>query len=201
MNISFVSGFFLSLSLIVAIGPQNAFILRQGLLRQHVLLVALFCAISDIILILLGIFGFGSLILEISWLSSYMFIVGGIWLLGYGLLRLKDAYVGDSYLEISSTNDQDLNVTLTNCAALTWLNPHVYIDTLVMIGTISTQYEDAFQFGLGACLASSFFFFTLAFGARALSPIMKSRKAWQSLDVIIAMIMFTLSLSMFSESF
>lgn len=201
MNISFVSGFFLSLSLIVAIGPQNAFILRQGLLRQHVLLVALFCAISDIILILLGIFGFGSLILEISWLSSYMFIVGGIWLLGYGLLRLKDAYVGDSYLEISSTNDQDLKVTLTNCAALTWLNPHVYIDTLVMIGTISTQYEDAFQFGLGACLASSFFFFTLAFGARALSPIMKSRKAWQSLDVIIAMIMFTLSLSMFSESF
>ena len=130
-----------------------------------------------------------------------MFIVGGIWLLGYGLLRLKDAYVGDSYLEISSTNDQDLKVTLTNCAALTWLNPHVYIDTLVMIGTISTQYEDAFQFGLGACLASSFFFFTLAFGARALSPIMKSRKAWQSLDVIIAMIMFTLSLSMFSESF
>lgn len=200
MNLAFVSGFLLSLSLIFAIGPQNAFVLRQGLMRQHVIPIAIFCAVSDIILITLGIFGFGSIISEVEWLSSYMFIIGGIWLTGYGLLRLRDAYICDSYLEASSLEEKDLKLALTNCAALTWLNPHVYIDTLVLIGTVSTQFEDTYQFGLGACLASVLFFFSLALGARALSPLMKSRKAWQSLDVIIAIIMFILAFYMFSES-
>ncbi len=200
MNLAFVSGFLLSLSLIFAIGPQNAFVLRQGLMRQHVIPIAIFCAVSDIILITLGIFGFGSIISEVEWLSSYMFIIGGIWLTGYGLLRLRDAYICDSYLEASSLEEKDLKLALTNCAALTWLNPHVYIDTLVLIGTVSTQFEDTYQFGLGACLASVIFFFSLALGARALSPLMKSRKAWQSLDVIIAIIMFILAFYMFSES-
>ncbi len=200
MNLAFVSGFLLSLSLIFAIGPQNAFVLRQGLMRQHVIPIAIFCAVSDIILITLGVFGFGSIISEVEWLSSYMFIIGGIWLTGYGLLRLRDAYICDSYLEASSLEEKDLKLALTNCAALTWLNPHVYIDTLVLIGTVSTQFEDTYQFGLGACLASVLFFFSLALGARALSPLMKSRKAWQSLDVIIAIIMFILAFYMFSES-
>tara|TARA_B100000686_G_C16363916_1_gene749128 strand:+ start:122 stop:727 length:606 start_codon:yes stop_codon:yes gene_type:complete len=200
LNLAFVSGFLLSLSLIFAIGPQNAFVLRQGLMRQHVIPIAIFCAVSDIILITLGIFGFGSIISEVEWLSSYMFIIGGIWLTGYGLLRLRDAYICDSYLEASSLEEKDLKLALTNCAALTWLNPHVYIDTLVLIGTVSTQFEDTYQFGLGACLASVLFFFSLALGARALSPLMKSRKAWQSLDVIIAIIMFILAFYMFSES-
>ena len=200
MNLAFVSGFLLSLSLIFAIGPQNAFVLRQGLMRQHVIPIAIFCAVSDVILITLGVFGFGSIISEVEWLSSYMFIIGGIWLTGYGLLRLRDAYICDSYLEASSLEEKDLKLALTNCAALTWLNPHVYIDTLVLIGTVSTQFEDTYQFGLGACLASVIFFFSLALGARALSPLMKSRKAWQSLDVIIAIIMFILAFYMFSES-
>ena len=192
--------FLLSLSLIFAIGPQNAFVLRQGLMRQHVIPIAIFCAVSDIILITLGVFGFGSIISEVEWLSSYMFIIGGIWLTGYGLLRLRDAYICDSYLEASSLEEKDLKLALINCAALTWLNPHVYIDTLVLIGTVSTQFEDTYQFGLGACLASVIFFFSLVLGARALSPLMKSRKAWQSLDVIIAIIMFILAFYMFSES-
>ena len=200
MNLAFVSGFLLSLSLIFAIGTQNAFVLRQGLMRQHVIPIAIFCAVSDIILITLGVFGFGSIISEVEWLSSYMFIIGGIWLTGYGLLRLRDAYICDSYLEASSLEEKDLKLALINCAALTWLNPHVYIDTLVLIGTVSTQFEDTYQFGLGACLASVIFFFSLALGARALSPLMKSRKAWQSLDVIIAIIMFILAFYMLSES-
>ena len=169
-------------------------------MRQHVIPIAIFCAVSDVILITLGVFGFGSIISEVEWLSSYMFIIGGIWLTGYGLLRLRDAYICDSYLEASSLEEKDLKLALTNCAALTWLNPHVYIDTLVLIGTVSTQFEDTYQFGLGACLASVIFFFSLALGARALSPLMKSRKAWQSLDVIIAIIMFILAFYMFSES-
>ena len=200
MELAFISGFILSLSLIIAIGPQNAFVLRQGLQRQHVFPIAAFCAISDIILISLGVFGLGSVISQIEWISPYMFMIGGIWLTGYGILRLKGAYIADSYLEASSSESMDLQVTLTNCAALTWLNPHVYIDTLVLIGTVSIRFHDKIQFGAGACLASVMFFFTLAFGARALSPLMSSRRAWQTLDATIALVMFALAYSMFSEA-
>ena len=200
MELAFISGFFLSLSLIIAIGPQNAFVLRQGLLRRHVFPIAAFCAISDIILIALGVFGLGSVISQIEWLSPYMFMVGGIWLTGYGILRLRGAYIADSYLEASSSETTDLKVALTNCAALTWLNPHVYIDTLVLIGTVSIRFEDKVQFGAGACLASVIFFFALAFGARVLSPLMRSPKAWQTLDAAIALVMFALAYSMFSET-
>ena len=183
MNAAFVSGFLLSFSLILAIGPQNAFVLRQGLLKQHVLPIVFFCAISDIILILLGIFGFGSIISNFDDFSHYMFVIGGLWLSGYGFLRLKGAYVADSFLEASKEGESDLKLVLMNCAVLTWFNPHVYIDTLILIGTVSIQFEDNIQFGLGACLASVIFFFSLAFGARVLSPLMSSKKAWQILDI------------------
>ena len=201
LDLAFVSGFFLSLSLIIAIGPQNAFVLRQGLLRQHVFPVAIFCAVSDIILINLGVFGSGSIVSEIAWLSNYMFMIGGLWLAGYGLLRLKGAYLADSYLEATSSEIPDVKLALTNCAVLTWLNPHVYIDTLLLIGTVSIGFDNNFQFSAGASLASVIFFFSLAFGARILSPLMTSRKAWQTLDVLIAFVMFALSYSMFLESF
>ena len=201
MNGAFVSGFFLSFSLILAIGPQNAFVLRQGLLRQHVFPIAVFCTISDIILILLGIFGFGSIISSFEDFSQYMFIIGGIWLSGYGILRLKGAYMADSFLEASNEEVSDLKLVLMNCAVLTWLNPHVYIDTLILIGTVSIRFEDTVQFGFGACLASILFFFSLAFGARVLSPLMSSKKAWQILDVIIAIVMISLAYSMFLEAF
>ena len=201
MNLAFISGFFLSLSLIIAIGPQNAFVLRQGLLRQHVFPVAVFCAVSDIILINLGVFGFGSIISEIVWLSNYMFMIGGIWLAGYGFLRLRGAYLADSYLEATSSDVPDVKLALTNCAALTWFNPHVYIDTLLLIGTVSIRFDNTIQFSAGASLASIIFFFSLAFGARLLSPLMTSRKAWQTLDVLIALVMFVLSYSMFLEVF
>ena len=108
MNLAFISGFFLSLSLIVAIGPQNAFVLRQGLLRRHVFPIALFCSVSDIILITLGVFGFGAIISEFEYMSKYMFLFGGVWLIGYGFLRLRGAYIADSYLEASSTDKADL---------------------------------------------------------------------------------------------
>ena len=120
MNAAFVSGFLLSFSLILAIGPQNAFVLRQGLLRQHVFPIAVFCATSDIILILLGIFGFGTIISDFDGFSQYMFIIGGFWLSGYGILRLKGAYVADSFLEEGlrpwlleeACKDTDINLKL-----------------------------------------------------------------------------------------
>ena len=201
MDLAFISGFFLSLSLIIALGPQNAFVLRQGLLRQHVFPIAVFCAVSDIILINLGVFGFGSVISEIVWLSHYMFLTGGLWLAGYGFLRLRGAYIADSYLEANTSEIPDVKIALTNCAALTWLNPHVYIDTLLLIGTVSIRFDNNVQFSAGASLASIIFFFSLAFGARLLSPLMTSRKAWQTLDVLIALVMFVLSYSMFLEVF
>ena len=201
MNSAFISGFLLSFSLILAIGPQNAFVLRQGLLRQHVFPIAFFCALSDIILILLGVFGFGSIISNFDSFSHYMFVIGGLWLSGYGILRLKGAYVADSFLEATKEGESDLKLVLINCAILTWFNPHVYIDTLILIGTVSIQFEDTIQFGLGACMASIIFFFSLAFGARVISPLMSSKKAWQILDVIIAIVMFILSYSMFLEAF
>ena len=201
MNAAFVSGFLLSFSLILAIGPQNAFVLRQGLLKQHVFSVAFFCALSDIILILLGVFGFGTIISNFDSFSQYMFLIGGLWLSGYGILRLKGAYVADSFLEATNEGESDLKLVLTNCAVLTWLNPHVYIDTLILIGTVSIQFEDTIQFGLGACIASVLFFFSLAYGARVITPLMSSKKAWQILDVMIALVMFILSYSMFLEAF
>ena len=201
MNTAFLSGFFLSFSLILAIGPQNAFVLRQGLLKQHVLPIALFCTLSDIILILLGIFGFGSFISNFDNFSQYMFVIGGAWLSGYGFLRLKGAYLADSFLQASNEQETNLKLVLINCAILTWFNPHVYIDTLILIGTVSIRFEDSLDFGLGACLASFIFFFSLAYGARLLSPLMSSKKAWQILDLFIASIMFTLAYSMLQEVF
>ena len=201
MNTAFLSGFLLSFSLILAIGPQNAFVLRQGLLKKHFLPIALFCTLSDIILILLGIFGFGSIISNFDNFSQYMFTIGGVWLLGYGFLRLKGAYLADSFLEASNEQESDIKLVLINCAVLTWFNPHVYIDTLILIGTVSIRFEDPLHFGLGACLASFIFFFSLAFGARLLSPLVSSKKAWQILDLVIASIMFVLAFSMFQEVF
>ena len=201
MNTAFLTGFLLSFSLILAIGPQNAFVLRQGLLKQHVLPIALFCTLSDVTLISLGIFGFGSIISDFDNFSQYMFVIGGVWLSGYGLLRLKGAYLAESFLEASNEQKSDIKLVLTNCAVLTWFNPHVYIDTLILIGTVSIRFEDPLYFGLGACLASFIFFFSLAFGARLLSPFMSSKKAWQILDLVIASIMFVLAFSMFQEFF
>lgn len=188
------------MSLIVAIGPQNAFVLRQGLLRHYVFPIALFCSVSDAILIFFGVFGFGSLISDFEWWSNYMFVFGGLWLMGYGFIRLRGAYIADSYLETSTPDKAELKVTIVNCAVLTWFNPHVYIDTLILIGTVSIRFEEKFEFFLGACLASFVFFFSLAFGARILSPVMKSRRAWQLLDISIAFIMFAIAYSMFSEA-
>ena len=103
-------------------------------------------------------------------------------------------------LLLLSEDVPDLKLALTNCAALTWLNPHVYIDTLLLIGTVSIRFDNNFQFSAGASAASLIFFFSLAFGARLLSPLMNSRKAWQTLDVLIAFVMFALSYSMFLEA-
>ncbi len=182
-----LTGFFTSFSLILAIGAQNAFVLRQGLLRAHVFALCLFCGLSDAILISLGVAGFGYIVNLAPWLPTVMAFGGAVFLILYGGTRLYAAWVGEYALHIQGKSSA-LWPTLGVAAALTWLNPHVYLDTLGLIGAISTQYGDGREklaFGLAAITASLLFFFSLGYGARLLAPYMKSSRTWRVLDFLI----------------
>ena len=192
-------GFFLGLSLIVAIGAQNTFVLRQGILGQHVFYIALFCALSDALLITIGVVGI-SFFLN-NFISSYLDILFGlsaIWLFGYGVIRLRSTFKSNKSIEIETSTIKSLLPTISVAAALTFLNPHVYLDTMILIGSISQQFS-GFQkitFTLGACLASFIFFFSLAYGSRLLMPVMLRPFSWKILDGLIALIMFTIAFNL-----
>tara|TARA_B100000787_G_scaffold66246_1_gene48593 strand:- start:204 stop:842 length:639 start_codon:yes stop_codon:yes gene_type:complete len=197
MIAAFLTGFFLGISLIVAIGAQNTFVLRQGILRQHVFYVALFCALSDALLILIGVTGISFFLnIYISQFSDLLFGFSAIWLAGYGLIRLKTVFKSDSVLEIESSISKDLISTLSILFVLTFANPHVYLDTMVLIGSISQQFSGDYKiaFALGASLASFTFFFSLAYGAKLLIPVMQSPNSWRKLDLLIALVMFIISI-------
>ncbi len=192
----FSSGFLLGLSLILAIGPQNAFVLRQGLLREHALAVVLFCSLADALLITLGIAGLSWLISDFAaQYSGFLFGLAALWLAIYGLLRLSDAWWGKSGMQAVSGQNRGLSATLGVAALLTFGNPHVYLDTVVLLGTLSLQYlgADRVAFGLGAVMASLTFFSLLAAGARALSPLMETTRSWRVIDTVIACVMFVLA--------
>lgn len=196
---AFLTGFFLGISLIVAIGAQNAFILRQGIIGQHVFYVALFCALSDALLICIGIVGISFFLNNfISQFSDFLFGFSALWLLGYGILRLKAVFKSDATLEIETSSSTGLLPTLSIVAVLTFANPHVYLDTMVLIGSVSQQFyeDDKIAFALGASLASFVFFFSLAYGAKLLSPKMQSPSSWRILDFFIALIMFTIAIKL-----
>ncbi|MDA8905306.1 LysE/ArgO family amino acid transporter [Candidatus Thioglobus sp.] len=196
---AFLTGFFLGISLIVAIGAQNAFVLRQGILRQHVFHVALFCALSDAILICIGIAGISFFLNNlVAQFSDLLFGFSAIWLAGYGLIRLKTVFKPDYALEIKSLISKDLISTFSILFVLTFANPHVYLDTMVLIGSISQQFsgDHKIAFAVGASLASFVFFFSLAYGAKLLIPLMKSPNSWRKLDFIIALVMFFISIKL-----
>ena len=161
---AFLTGFFLGLSLIVAIGAQNTFVLRQGIIGKHVFYVALFCAFSDALLICIGVVGISFFLNNfISQTSNILFGFSALWLTGYGILRLKAALKADKMIEIKSSKLKGLIPTLSIVAILTFANPHVYLDTMILIGSISQQFFGYYKaaFALGACLASFVFFFSL----------------------------------------
>ena len=193
------TGFATAFALILAIGAQNAFVLRQGLLRTHVLPLALFCAISDAILIIAGVWGFGTVVAQFPSLPWIMAIAGAIFLFCYGALRFIAAWKGDYAMQVAGQSGS-LKATLATAAAFTWLNPHVYLDTLGLIGAISTQYAGPAKiaFGAGAVTSSFVFFFSLAYGARLLAPIMQSAAAWRRLDVVIGVVMWALAVKLIS---
>lgn len=191
------TGFATGFSLILAIGAQNAFVLRQGLLKTHVFPLALFCAVSDAILIFAGVWGFGAVVALYPLLPTIMAYGGAAFLLCYGSLRFWAAYQGEYDMQIAGQSGT-LAATLTTAAAFTWLNPHVYLDTLGLVGAISTQFLGAEKvaFGAGAITSSFVFFFGLAYGARVLVPVMQSARAWRILDVIIGIVMIILAVKL-----
>jgi L-lysine exporter family protein LysE/ArgO len=190
-----LTGFGTGFSLILAIGAQNAFVLRQGLLRQHVFWLCLFCATSDALLIAAGVGGFAALVHALPALPMVMSLAGAAFLIVYGLTRFREAWAGSYAMQIEGQS-RSLRKTIAIAAAFTWLNPHVYLDTLGLIGAISTGFAQGAQkwaFGIGAVSASFAFFFSLGYGARLLAPVMQSPRAWRVLDVLIGFVMWAIA--------
>ncbi len=208
-----LAGLGLGFSLIVAIGAQNLFVLRQGIRREHVFVVAAICAVSDAVLILLGVSGIGLVLLAVPWLVDVVRWAGAIFLFVYGLMAAKrawkpsgdalDAAGGDSTSVAAppssgptTTRTRLLPVVLT-CLALTWLNPHVYLDTVFLLGTVANTHGDQrWVFAAGAMVASFVWFFGLAFGARYLGRWLSTPRAWRILDAIIAVVMIAIGISL-----
>lgn len=195
MIAAFLTGYGTSLGLILAIGAQNAFVLRQGLRREYVLPVVLICALSDAVLILAGVMGFGALVQSLPGLRTVMTLGGAAVLLLYGFYNLRSALRGSSGLTAGGSDVPSLRRVVLLTLAFTWANPHVYLDTLVLVGSISTSFLGAEKgaFALGAVLASFCFFFALGFGARFLAPLLARPQAWRWLDGGIAVVMFTIA--------
>jgi len=192
-----LAGFLSGLSLIAAIGAQNAFVLRQGIKREHVGLVVALCAVSDAALILAGVAGFSAAAERAPWLMPLMLWGGVAFLLGYGALRFRAAWQGgESLTATAATPVSRRSITLT-VLALTWLNPHVYIDTLALLGALSAQYAPyEMGFGLGAIVSSVVFFTALGFGARILAPVLARPRAWVITEVVIGLIMWAIAASL-----
>lgn len=191
---SFLSGFSLGLSLILAIGAQNAFVLKHGLKKQHVFLVCFICATSDALLITAGVSGFGAIIKAYPSIELFARYGGAVFLTIYALRSFISAMRSQHSLSPSDEVPSSISATIFTCLAFTWLNPHVYLDTVVLLGSISTQYEATkLHFGAGAVLASFTFFFALGYGARVLIPIFRKPSAWKVLDFIIGLVMLSIA--------
>lgn len=194
---TFFAGFSLSLSLILAIGSQNAFVLKQGIKKQHVFLVCSLCAISDAILVSLGIAGFGVIVSKYPSIEVYARYGGAAFLLVYSVLNFKSAFSQHHALKAAAEIPHSILKTAAICLAFTWLNPHVYLDTFVLLGSVSIQYEgEHVQFALGAILASFIFFFSLGYGARLLAPIFEKPSAWKVLEFFVGSTMLVIALSL-----
>ncbi|DAC67398.1 TPA: amino acid transporter [Candidatus Thalassarchaeaceae archaeon] len=191
---SALEGFALSIGLILALGPQNVFVMRQGLMRSHVFAVCLACSVFDALLITAGVLGVGSILAGIEGAEFMIAIGASIFLISYGVLRIKSA-MSPVGMSTEGEGESDLAPTIAAAAAFTFLNPHVYVDTLLLIGGTSSRYlgDERVAFGIGAATASFVFFFSLGYGARSLSEVLNKPKAWKYIDLSIACIMFIIA--------
>ena len=199
MITAFLTGFFLGASLIIAIGAQNTLVLRHGIIGQHVFYVALFCALSDALLICIGIIGISFFLNNfIAQFSDLLFGFSAIWLAFYGVMKIKSIFKSNSAIKMESTISHKIIPTLSILFVVTFLNPHVYLDTMVLIGSISQQFSgtNKIAFAIGSVMASFVFFFSLAYGAKLLMPLMKNPNSWRKLDFLIAVVMFSISIKL-----
>jgi L-lysine exporter family protein LysE/ArgO len=192
---SAVAGLLTGLSLIVAIGAQNAFVLRQGLAREHVGPVVAICAVSDLVLIVAGVAGIGTVIRQAGWVVDVVRWLGVAFLTWYGVTSLLRAR-RTSGLAAAAPEPMSLRAAVGRATALTWLNPHVYLDTVLLVGSIANTHghPGRWWFAAGAVLASVLWFSALGFGARFASPLLALPRAWQLLDVLIGLTMLGIAL-------
>jgi L-lysine exporter family protein LysE/ArgO len=194
---AFLPGFALSFSLILAIGAQNAFVLRQGVRRLHVGPVVLVCCLSEAVLIFAGVAGFGAVAARAPWALEAMRWGGVAFLAVYGLRSLRAAWTETEAMETEGGGTQSLHAALGTVLVFTWANPHVYLDTVGLIGAVAATYGEArWAFGAGALAASCLFFLLLGYGARALAPVFARPSAWRWLDAIVGVTMLGLALKL-----
>lgn len=194
MTTALVAGFALSLSLILAIGAQNAFVLRQGLRRAHVGAVVTVCCLSEAILIFSGVAGFGAIAARAAWAIDAMRWGGAGFLVIYGLRSLRAAWAETEALDTGNGAEQSLRAALGTALILTWANPHVYLDTVGLIGAVAATYgAERWAFGSGALAASVLFFVALGYGARMVAPVFARPAAWRVLDGVVGVTMLALA--------
>jgi L-lysine exporter family protein LysE/ArgO len=182
-----IGGLLFSLSLTVAIGAQNAFVIRQGIRRSHVAAVVAICAGSDAILITAGVVGVGAVIIGRHWLMGDMRVLGAALLLGYGALAARRAVFGAPADRISGPGGTSLKATVAACVGFTWLNPNVYLDTVILLGSVANAHPAGrWWFTIGAILASLMWFAALGFGTRLLAPLLNRPGAERLLDAFVA---------------
>ena len=195
--LTYLAGFSLGLSLILAIGSQNAFVLKQGLKNHCVFIVCAVCALSDAILISLGVAGFGVIVKQFPEVEMLARYGGALFLSAYAFLSFKSAFTTNHALTAEGESKGSLAKTIAMCLAFTWLNPHVYLDTVVLLGSVSTQYQpNQLAFALGAMTASFVFFFALGYGARFLAPLFKKPGAWRVLEFCVGLTMALIAISL-----
>lgn len=189
-----LAGFATGFSLIVAIGAQNAFVLRQGLLREHVFWICLICAVSDAILVAAGVAGMGTIVSAVPGALTVLLFAGAAFLIVYGAISLSRVFHPGT-LRAAKNGHRSLGEAVLTCLALTWLNPHVYLDTVGLIGAVSTAFSNGARiaFAGGAIAASFAFFFALGYGARLLAPFFARPESWAALDAFIAGLMWTIA--------
>ena len=199
---SYLQGLLLGFSLIIAIGAQNLFVFNQGLIGKYVMIVCLFCSLSDALLILIGYSGLYLIIENNVILQNFIILIGFLWLLGYGVLKIREGMYFDQEsnldIEISHTNNRNLYKTILAISGITWLNPHVYLDTVFLIGSISNsvQSEKQFSFLLGAISSSFLFFFFLGYMGFKIGPLIKSPNLWKKINISLGIIMIMISFNL-----
>lgn len=193
----FFKGFFLSLSLIVAIGAQNAFIIKQGISKNHIFVVSGICFFCDVVLMWLGVFGIGEFLAKNRILNLLLASVGILFVLYYGFVSLKSAFFTESHPKFSQSNSLPLKKTILLTLSVTLLNPHVYLDTVFVVGAsaLMFSFDEKIIFACGALAASFLWFFGLGYGALKLSRILI--KISKIIDILIAVIMFFVAFSLF----